>query len=304
MLILSEQQVQELAVADEVIAALREAFARDFSSTLRMPIRSSMDLHGAVLLLMPAYDSRLGVAGVKTVTVSRAGVNAVYELLNAESGEVLAVMEANHLTAVRTAAASALVTDLLARRDAETLGVFGTGRQAEAHFAVLPRVRRFKRFLVCGRRGLPEFCRRMKQQNGVDVQAVDAATCARESDVLCTCTTAHEPLFDGALLKSGTHLNLVGGFQPDKREVDDETVRRSRVVVDTREGALAEAGELLIPMRSGAIAREHILADLHELASGKKQVRRSPEEVTLFKSVGCALEDLVTAHLIYRKAMA
>jgi ornithine cyclodeaminase len=141
----------------------------------------------------------------------------------------------------------------------------------------------------------------MKQEHGLDVEAVQPETCAREADVICACTTSSAPLFNGRWLRPGAHLNLVGAFQPHTREVDDETVRRSRVVVDTYEGALAEAGDVLIPMKSGVIGREHIVADLHELAAGKKQVRRNASEITLFKSVGCALEDLVTASLIVRR---
>jgi ornithine cyclodeaminase/alanine dehydrogenase-like protein (mu-crystallin family) len=139
----------------------------------------------------------------------------------------------------------------------------------------------------------------MKQACGMEVESVDAETCARESDVLCACTTSSEPLFDGRWLRPGAHLNLVGAFQPHAREVDDETVRRARVVVDTWEGALAEAGDVLIPMKNGVIDRGHILADLHEVASAKKKVRTSAADITLFKSVGCALEDLVTAKLIF-----
>jgi ornithine cyclodeaminase/alanine dehydrogenase-like protein (mu-crystallin family) len=210
-------------------------------------------------------------------------------------------MEADHLTDLRTAGTSAVATGLMANPEARTLGVFGSGRQAEAHLTVLRRIRGFERFVVCGsgRSDLQGFCRRMKQEHGMDVEPVDAGRCARESDVICTCTTSAAPLFDGRWLRPGTHLNLVGAFQRHTREVDDETIRRSRVVVDTYEGALAEAGDLLIPINSGVVNREHIVADLHELASGKKQVRRSAEEITLFKSVGCALEDLVTARLIF-----
>ena len=138
----------------------------------------------------------------------------------------------------------------------------------------------------------------MKEEHGLAIEPADAATVASESDVICTCTTAHEPLFDGGSLREGTHLNLVGAFQPNTREADEIAVKRSRVVVDTYEGALAEAGDLLIPLSSGAIDRSHIAADLHEIAAGKKPGRRSPNEITLFKSVGCALEDLVTARLI------
>jgi ornithine cyclodeaminase/alanine dehydrogenase-like protein (mu-crystallin family) len=303
----SEQQVRELADVDAVISSIRSAFARDFSATLRMPVRTSLALaDGAVLLLMPCYDSALDAAGVKTVAVSReAGVNASYQLLDPNTGMILASMEANYLTDLRTAATSAVATDLLARADAETLGVFGSGRQARAHMAVLHRVRRFRRFLVCGsgRSQLQQFCARMENDHGIRVEPVNAETCVRQSDVICTCTTASVPLFDGRWLQSGTHLNLVGAFQPETREVDDETIKRSRVVADTVEGVLAEAGDLLIPLGRNAIGREHILADLHQVASGKKQPRTSREDITLFKSVGCALEDLVTARLVYQRAI-
>jgi ornithine cyclodeaminase/alanine dehydrogenase-like protein (mu-crystallin family) len=318
--LISENQVRACAKINEVIRAIREAFARDFRATLRMPVRTQLDLGSSVLLLMPCHDPTLGAAGVKMVTVSpKTGVNATYLLLDPETGETLAIIEANYLTDVRTAATSAVATDLLARRDAETLGVFGCGRQARAHLTVLPHVRSFRRFLVCGsstpsratpkpardgdpgspRSDVKSFCASMKDEHGIEAEPVNAETCARESDVICTCTTSSEPLFDGRLLRSGTHLNMVGAFQTHTREVDDETVKRSRIVVDTYEGALAEAGDLLIPIRKGVINHEHIVSDLHELASEKKIVRTSPEDITLFKSVGCALEDLVTAKLVY-----
>ena len=296
----SEEQVRKAANIDGVITAIHAAFRRGFA-TVRMPARTVLEFDGAVLLIMPCYDRAINAAGVKLVSVSaKAGVQAIYELLDPATGICVARMEANYLTDLRTAATSAVATDLLARKDVHTLGVFGCGRQAGAHIAVLPRVRDFRRFLVCGSKlsNVKAFCAKMKKEHGLQVEPTDAATVARESDVLCTCTTAHEPLFDGSLLQEGTHLNLVGAFQPHTREVDDSTVRRSHVVVDTYEGALAEAGDLLIPLRSGAIGRFHIAADLHEVAAGKKTGRSSPNEITLFKSVGCALEDLVTAQLI------
>jgi ornithine cyclodeaminase/alanine dehydrogenase-like protein (mu-crystallin family) len=251
---------------------------------------------------MPCYDSALNAAGVKLVSVSSKGVQAVYELINPATGIPAARMEANYLTDLRTAATSAVATDLLARKDVKTLGIFGSGRQAAIHFAVLPRVRRFERFLVCGsgRSDLNTFCKTMKAEHGIQIEPVRAEICARESDVICTCTTAGEPLFDGRWLRPGTHLNLVGAFQPHTREVDHETVRRAHVVVDTYEGALAEAGDLLIPIKDGTINRDHIIADLHEIASGKNIGRASRDDITLFKSVGCALEDLVTARLVYQ----
>jgi alanine dehydrogenase len=300
MLFLTEDQIRRAVNVGQVIEAIRAAFVRGFSS-VHMPVRTSVQLDGAILLIMPCYDSALNAAGAKVVSVSNQGVEAVYHLIDSRTGMRLAHMEANYLTELRTAATSAVATDLLARADVKTLGIFGSGRQAAIHFAVLPRVRQFERFLVCGsgRSDLIDFCATMKAEQGIEVKAASAESCARESDVICACTTATEPLFDGRWLTPGTHLNLVGAFQPHTREVDDETVRRARVVVDTYEGALAEAGDLLIPMKDGTIGREHILADLHEIASGKKKVRTGCDDITLFKSVGCALEDLVTARLVY-----
>jgi len=259
----------------------------------------------AILLVMPCYDSALQAAGVKLVSASaKAGVQASYELLDPQTGIAIARMEANYLTDVRTAATSAVATDLLARKDVETLGIFGSGRLATAHFAALPRVRNFKRFIVCGsgRSDIAAFCGKIKNELGLNVETANAETVARESDVICTCTTAHEPLFDGNWLRTGTHLNLVGAFQPETREMDDVTVKRARVVVDTYEGALQEAGDLLIPIKNGTIDRSHIAADLHEIASEKEAARTNAESITLFKSVGCALEDLVTAQLICQHA--
>lgn len=308
MLYLNEDQVRRLTDVNATIEAIRAAFARDFSATLRMPVRSSLALHnGGVLLIMPAYDTALGVAGVKTVTVTKAsGVNASYELFDPVSGAVLARMEANWLTDLRTAATSAVATSLMARPESRVLGIFGAGRQAEAHIAVLPQIRSFTRVFVCRppKSDVQSFCRRMTERNNIEIMPADAETCVRQSDVVCTCTTSPVPVFDGRWLKPGTHVNAIGAFQPETREVDDETVQCSRIVVDTYEGALAEAGDVLIPLKNGVITMDHIAGDLHQIASGKRQGRTGPEDITLFKSVGCALEDLATARLIYERAQS
>jgi alanine dehydrogenase len=300
MRLFQEEQVRSAIRVDEAIHAIHAAFVRGFES-VHMPVRTVLELDGAVLLIMPCYDSALNAAGVKHVSVSaKAGVNAVYELLDPSTGIPVARIEANYLTDLRTAATSAVATDLLARKDAKTLGVFGSGRLAAAHFAVLPSIRDFTRFLVCGSgcSDLNAFCATMKTELAVDIEPVSAERLARESDVICTCTTSRTPLLNGDWLRPGTHLNLVGAFQPETREVDDSAVKRARVVVDTYEGSLQEAGDLLIPMKNGVIDRTHIIADLHEIAAGKKPARGGVDEITLFKSVGCALEDLVMARLL------
>ena len=305
MRIVSEAEVRRTLEPAKVIAAIEEAF-RNHHQTAVAPTRLQQPLgKNGTLLLMPCYDSSYGASGLKIVTVAeqRPGggdrVQATYLLLDVESGQPELLIAANYFTDLRTAATSALATKYLARPGGRTLGIFGTGRQAHAHAAVLSQVMQAERMLVCGssRERSSGFAQQMSLELGIKCEAADATTCAAQSNVICTCTTSTLPLFTGALLQPGTHLNLVGAFQPHAREVDQTTILRGRVVVDTYDGALAEAGDLILPLQAGAISREHLLADLHELVSGKK-IRESDNDITIFKSVGCALEDLATAVLL------
>lgn len=311
MQIISEAEAKRLLKPDRVIAALEDAFRNHFHSAIA-PTRVQQEFgEGGVLLLMPCYDPLYQEGGVKIVSVAGSAssgddrVHATYLLMSA-SGAPELLIEARYLTEIRTAAASALATKYLARKDAATLGIFGTGRQARAHLEVFARTFDFKVILVCGSstQRSTDFARQMRTELGLHAEAVDAHNCAASSDVICTCTTARTPLFSGELLRPGTHLNLVGAFQPNAREVDELTVQRARVVVDTYDGALAEAGDLIIPIQNGIITRNHIAGDLHELVNGKKPGRQSKDEITLFKSLGCALEDLATAVLIKRNLAA
>ncbi len=208
--------------------------------------------------------------------------------------------QANHLTNVRTAAVSAIATKSLARPDATVLGIFGTGQQAGIHLQVFSELFSLRTVLVCGSdlARSEEFAQRFATKE-LPVLPATASDCVEQSQIICTCTTSRQPLFEGSKVRPGTHLNLVGAFQPDAREVDAETIRRGRVVVDTYDGAFAEAGDLLIPLEDGIIERRHIVADLHEILSDKKRGRTDPEEITIFKSVGHAYEDLVAAKMIF-----
>jgi ornithine cyclodeaminase/alanine dehydrogenase-like protein (mu-crystallin family) len=303
--LLDEDAVKALLEPRRLVAAIEDAFRRRYPAT-EMPVRTRIELAAGVFLVMPCHDRTTGGLGMKLVLVGAAPagaedtVVATYLLLDSATGRPRLALPAGHLTALRTAATSAVATGRLAHPRAEVLGIFGTGRQARAHLELLARVRPYRRLLVSGSNPgrSREFAHRLTADLGTLVEPVDAPVCAAESDVLCTCTTAKEPLFDGRLLRPGTHLNLVGAFQPEAREVDDFTMQRSRVVVDTYEGAFAEAGDLLIPLGKGLITRDHVVADLHELVSGKKPGRLEPTDITLFKSVGCALEDLVAAELV------
>jgi ornithine cyclodeaminase/alanine dehydrogenase-like protein (mu-crystallin family) len=305
MQVWTENDVRERLDPDRVIAAIESAFRDRYLSTV-IPVRPSLQMSEGIFLVMPCYDGAGHALGMKLVVVQedpqRPGdrFQATYMLLDPRTGRPLLIVPANYLTDLRTAATSAVATKFLAREQVKVLGVFGAGRQARAHIHVIPRVRRFEQVLVCGRDAgaSREFAQKMASETGLPVVPVDARACAAESDVLCTCTSSQTPLFDGNLLRAGVHLNLVGTFQPHAREVDSTTVRRSRVFVESYEGALAEAGDLIIPMQEGMIDHSHVAGDLHELTGGKKPGRTNPEDITLFKSVGCALEDLATAELL------
>ncbi len=305
MQVLTEDEVRKRLDPDRVIAAIESAFRDRYPSTV-IPARSNLQMSGGIFLAMSCYDGAGHALGMKLVVVqqkperSEDRIQATYLLLDPKTGQPLVIVPANYLTDLRTAATSAVATKFLAREPVKILGVFGTGRQAQAHIKVIPRVRRFEQVLVCGRTAdaSRNFAERMSAETHLPIAAADSRTCAAESDVLCTCTSSQTPLFDGNLLWAGVHLNLVGTFQPHAREVDSATVHRARVFVESYTGAPAEAGDLLIPMQEGMTGQTHVAGDLHELTSGKKRGRLSGEDITLFKSVGCALEDLATAELL------
>jgi ornithine cyclodeaminase/alanine dehydrogenase-like protein (mu-crystallin family) len=302
---LSGADVRRLLKPEQVVDAIEDAFRRRYPQTL-MPVRSHLEVENGIFLIMPCYDREGRGLGMKLIMVSESKpfpegkIHANYLLLDPVTGHPKLLMAANYLTDIRTAAVSAVATRHLAREDARVLGIFGTGRQARAHLCVLRHVRNFESFLVSGLDPgqSREFAQEMAKELGAKVESVYSRACAAESDVLCTCTTSHAPLFDGTLIRNGTHINAIGSFQPHTREIDDFTVQHSRIVVDTYEGALAEAGDLLIPISRRLISRQSIVADLHQMLTGKRQVRTSAEDITLFKSVGNALEDLVAAELV------
>ncbi len=306
MLAITEAEVEALLDPAALIAAIEDAFRNRFPS-MTLPVRTQIHTRDGILLIMPCYESSSDSFGVKMAIVhndaERADrVQASYSLLDPRTGAPLFQTPARWLTALRTAATSAVATQHLARPAVRSLGVFGTGQLARAHFHVMPLVRKFEQYLVCGidPARTRDFAQKMSAEVGLSIEPVYPRTCAAESDVICTCTTSPTPLFDGNLLRRGAHLNLVGGFQPYTRESDDATVRNARIVVDTFESALAEAGDLIIPLASGVITRTQILADLHQMLTRKTFIRRDNEEVTLFKSVGCALEDMVAAELLQK----
>jgi len=234
-------------------------------------------------------------------------LHASYVLLDGTTGQPLALLEATYLTGIRTGAASAVAAKRLARPDARRVVCFGAGVQAGYQLECLATVRTLERVAVIGRdwsRALA-FARTMAQRLGVPVEvAPDARAAVRAADVVTCATTSSTPVVFGADVGAGCHVDLVGAFRPTDREADTTLITRARVVVDTYDGALAEAGDIVLPIREGAFDRSHLAADLVELVTGARPGRRTAAEVTVFKSVGWALEDLTAARLAYNRARA
>lgn len=304
--------VDALLDTPSLVAALHDAF-RDGAVT---PIRHHHNIpmgtrDDATLLLMPAWDSEVPPRqiGVKTVTVHpdnptqstpKPSVQGVYLLLDGQTGVPSALIDGPALTARRTAAASALASRFLSRPDSQRLVMIGTGRLAPdliiAHCAERP----IDHVSVWGRdrANIEKLVHRMTGQ-GFPVEAcADLKAAIANADIVSCTTTSRTSVFDGAWLEPGTHVDLVGGFRPDMREADDTAVSRARIFVDTRAGAMSEAGDILQPMESGLITSDDIIAELSELCRDEHVGRASAGEITLFKSVGTALQDLAAAELL------
>ncbi|MFB9953294.1 ornithine cyclodeaminase family protein [Rhizobium puerariae] len=311
MLVLNEEQTRAALPFPELI----EAIGTMFRSNCVMPVRHhhEMEVPGeahAVMLLMPAWVPGDHI-GVKILNLfpdnhlrSLPTIIGSYLLSSGKTGEMLAIVEGGELTARRTAATSALAAKYLARADAETMLMVGAGRLSlnlmQAHALARP----LKRFLIWGRNSAKaEEAAREARAVGLNAMAAgNLADAAREADIISCATLSSEPLIRGEWLKPGAHLDLVGAFKPDMRESDDEAVRRSSVFVDTRAGAMKEGGDIVQPLANGVLTQNDIKAELADLARGRYPGRTSDDEITFFKSVGAALEDLAGAILAYRHA--
>jgi ornithine cyclodeaminase len=281
----------------EAIDALEAAFGAE--RLPEAPPRVHLDTAAGTVLLMPAHGAQ-GV-GVKLVTLTPSNserdlpfIHASYVLFDPQTQAPVAMLDGASLTALRTAAVSGLATRHLALDLASRLVIYGAGVQARSHLEAMRAVRPIEEVVIVSR-GTARGERLVEDASRLGLRAsLGEPGAERDADLVCTCTTSSTPVVSGALLPPGVHVNAVGAYLPDRREIDTEGVRRARVAVETREAAMEEAGDLLIPIAEGAITADHVRADLAEIVRGRT-IREGPEDVTLFKSVGVAFEDLVVA---------
>lgn len=314
MLLLSETDVRHLLSMDDLIQSMEAALAEFSSGRTEQPLRTVLEIGPghAFFGVMPAFMPAAGALGTKLVTVfgSNAALGlpshlATILLLDPTTGELLSVMDGRYITEARTAAVSAVSARLLAREDAGVLAILGSGVQARSHLRAFSHVRALRDVRVWSpseshRR---TFAEEMHREIAAHVSPVASAQQAVDgADLVVLATAAREPILRSEWIADGAHIAAVGACRPDHREMDTALVKRARVFVDSRTGALAEAGDLVMPMREGAIDAAHIAGELGQLASGTVAGRLSPGDVTLFKSLGMAVEDVAAAHLAFERA--
>lgn len=312
--IVRQDEVPTLLPMEECVQVVEAALRALADGDAVQPLRRATWLpdRSGLLGLMPAHLGPPAIVGVKVVTVMPGNHGTDLDahqgavlLFEADRGRLLAVVDASSITAIRTGAASAVATRALAREDAGDLAILGAGVQAASHLAAMRAARDLRRVRVWSRtpEHAREFAERETARRGIAVEAVATPELAVEgADLVCTTTSATEPVLQGRWLDPGAHVNAVGACLPTARELDTEAVARSRFYVDTRESALAEAGDFLVPKSEGAVDDDHIVAEIGEVLIGAAPGRRSADEITVFESLGLGIYDLAAAHRVWENA--
>jgi ornithine cyclodeaminase len=315
--ILNAAEVRQALPMSAVIEAMKAAFNQFSAGQADVPLRSRILLpqQNGVALFMPAYLPQSDDLAVKVVTVFpnniQQGQPIIYAtvlVLDTVTGRPLAMLEGSALTAIRTGAGAGAATDLLARPDAETATIIGSGVQARTQLEAVCTVRPIRTVWLYSpnEQHAQAFAAEMAGQGPIptDIRPVSTVNEAVEAaDIICTATTSSNPVFDGRALKPGTHINAVGSYMPHMQEVDITTIRRALVVVDSRESVMAEAGDLIAPLQAGEITESHIHAELGEIVAGTKDGRTSPDQITYFKSCGLAVQDAAAARVALQNAL-
>ena len=317
----SADDVDRALPMEQAIAAVRVAYVQLSAGRAQAPLRAHLDITGGdSTLVMPFYVPAVsgaddgGALGLKVVSVFSSNpprglplIHALVLALDGATGAPLALIEGSSLTAIRTGAASGVATDALARPDARSVALFGSGVQARRQLEAVCTVRAIERVRVYSLVGAEALAAEMAGRGPIPAD-ISVTGSPREAlagaDIVCAATTSRTPVFAGGDLELGTHVNAIGSFTPEMQEIDAETVRRARVVIDSRAAALAEAGDLIIPLRDGVVALDHVSDEIGEVLAGQRPGRTSAAQITFFKSVGVAVQDAAAAGLVVRNGAA
>ncbi len=312
-IIINKETVASHLPMIECISVMEQTFRSLASGNCIQPLRPMMWLPDktGLLAMMPAYAGDIDVMGIKTISVfpknkefgysSHQGVVLLFETKN---GKPLCMADADEITAIRTPAASAVATNLLARKDAETLSVIGSGLQAARHIEAMLLIRKIKKITLWSRNetNAKLLAEKVSAINKIDIiVAKNPEEAVRDMDIICTVTGSAEPIVKGEWVSKGTHINAVGSCTPVARELDTATILKSKLFTDCYESLLKEAGDFIIPKTEGAIDDSHVKGEIGEILLGKKEGRTSNDDITVFKSLGLAVEDIFAVNHIYRK---
>lgn len=315
VLMINQSEVKQLLPINECMDVMAETLQTLAKGDAILPLRPVMWLPEKVgaLGMMPSYLGSIGMMGLKVVSVFPGNHGTEYDshigavmLYETKHGQLLAIVDASEITAIRTAAVSGVATRTLARDDASDLTILGAGIQAKSHLAAMLEARPIKRVRVWSRNAdhARAFAERESQRYNISIAAIaDAQQAVSGADIICTTTSSPEPILQGAWLQPGVHINAVGSSVAFTRELDTAAVVKSKLFVDRRESTLNEAGDFLFPKKEGAINDDHIKGEVGEVLLGRVKGRESDDEITLFKSLGLAVEDVASAHHIYTKAL-
>lgn len=314
MLVLSKQDIQKALPMRDGVEAMKRAFKQLYMGKATVPARIHIDVpeHNGTTLFMPGYLNEDKNMAVKIVSVFADNpeknlpvINAIVVVIDAETGIAHAIIDGTYLTAIRTGAAAGAATDFLAREEASRAAIFGAGPQGRSQLEAMCAVRPIREAWIfdINSEASQAFAVEMAQRTAANIRvARNPSEAVANVDIICTATNSTRPVFDDRDIRPGTHINAVGVYKPHMQEVPADTVKRAKIVVDSREACMEEAGDLLVPMKAGVISQEHIYAELGQIAAGVKPGRTSEQEITLFKSVGIAVQDAAAASAVLIKA--
>ena len=314
-LILNRNDVISVLQMQDCMDVVEKAFAELANGTAVLPLRTGIKPPDGISLYMPAYLKEMGALACKVVTVYKDNP-AKYNLhttigkvllQDINTGDVICIMDGGYLTAVRTGAASGVATKYLAREDKnQVAGIFGAGVQAKMQLWAVATARDIGKAIVydISDEAMSKFISEMSSKLNIGIVKAKSAEEVLQADIICTASSSASPLFDGKLVKDGTHINGIGSHSPGARELDTEIIKRSLFIGDSREACFSEAGDIMIPLKEGAIKEYHFYAELGEIITGKKKGRVNKAAITLFKSNGLAIQDVATAKIVFEKAVA
>lgn len=310
--IITSSDLKEAVSMEDAIKLMELAFGSYSGRQCYVPPRYVNDFPGTdlTLILKPAYMKKLGRAGIKILCQNEQSgikglpaITGIILLIDGKTGQILGLMDGSYLTALRTGAASGLATDYLARKDAEIMAVFGCGVQGRTQLEAVTKVRNIKRVYIydTNRNAAELYLKEMRRKFDPEITFTDELDQLKKVDIICTATNSRSPLFSMDHIKEGVHINAIGSYKPYMQEIDPGIIKESKLYVDCIDSCIRESGDIIKPVKDGIISQDHIIDEIGNVMLGTADSRISNEDITIFKSVGIAIQDLVVADEAFQR---